>query len=325
MKKLLFILLLFTNPVFGQDSRPVDPVIKVQPDQEDKTDDAETNEGWVHLQAGVNFTTHYFSRGNLQENQGVIGQPWVRGELHLYKDPGNWVSDVHAFTGVWNSLHDGPTGTESVESNNPHSWYETKFTAGLSVEIRDVVAFSGGYELTISPNDRFEPIEELFVRGDLSDKSLWDLKGDWWEFDGLRLYGLFAWETFGQRDVGTERGVYAEVGIKPGITITKIPGFGSDEPFWTPPEGWVIKVSLPLSVGFNVDDYYEVQGKGDAPFGFMDLGLEAELPLPCINPRYGQWSLYVSGHWIYLDQNLSKFNNGEKNEIIGAGGVRLSY
>lgn len=313
MKKFLLILLLFASPVYGQESRPTE----TETTETINKQDAEADEGWVKLRAGVDFSTHYFARGNLQENQGVIAQPWARGELHLWRDPGSWVSDVHLFVGTWNSLHDGPTGSGSKESGNPHTWYENKFTAGLSVELKDVIVLSGGYELTTSPNDAFEVIEELFVRADLQDKSLWNLKGDWWEFDGIRLYGLFAWETFGQRDVGQKRGVYAEVGIRPGMTLTKLP--------LDVLEDWSVKVSLPLTVGFNIDEYYEVQGKGDSPFGFMDLGLDVELPLACINPRYGQWSLYVAGHWLYLDQNLSKFNGGEKNELLGSGGIRFSY
>lgn len=322
MKKFLLIFMLFVSPAFGQDSRPIGDVPPVEQDleqDEEVVQEAETNEGWIKLRVGVDFTTHYFNRGVMQENQGVITQPWAVGELHLYKDPGNWVSDVYLFAGVWNSFHDGPTGSSSKGKDNPHTWYENRVTVGAGIEIKDVFVFSGGYNLSSSPNGSFDVVEEVFFRGDLKDKTLWDLKGDGWEFDGIRPHGIFAWETFGQRDVGTKRGSYAEIGIRPGLTIKDL--FTGDGE----PSGWDLKISVPFLVGFSVNEYYEVQGKGDTAFGFMDLGLDGELPLACINPRYGHWSLYAAGHWIHLDQNSARFNKGHKNEIIGSGGIRFSY
>ena len=321
----LMLLLAFACPVVAQTSQPTEPESQMEgdpdPSDEAKSDETEAKvadaneEGFITLHAGVDFTTQYFRNGIFQENKGVIAQPHIELQMHLYRSNGP-ISDIYLFARSWNSFHSGPTGTSSNLSNSPAAWYETQLTAGMGVELFRVLQVSGGYTAQVSPNDRFDTVEELFIRGDLADKRLWNLDGEigpiGWEFDGIRLYGFFVWETDGQRDGGVNRGVYAEVGAKPGVTLH-------------PCDDFTVSLSVPVRVGFNVFEYQEVQNKGDAPFGFFTLGFEGEVPLKWIPSRYGEWSLYGAMHWLHLGQNAARFNNRNNDEIIATGGVRFNY
>lgn len=341
LQKILPIILLLATPIFAQDSRPAseDPpgsgvsaiwsggsggyYLEFSPDPlvdelegGDSVEDDFVEKDFITLKGGLNLTTQYFARGMLQENQGVISQPWIELQMHLYQDP-SVLSDVYLFVRSWNSFHSGPSGTgDLTKSQSPASWFETQFTFGLGIQAFQVFTISGGYNVQISPNRRFDTVEELYLRGDIADKRLWDLKGGLgglkWEFDGARVYGFFAWETDGQRDGGDNRGVYAEVGANPGITLR-------------PCDDFTFSLSVPFSVGFNVFEYQEVPFKGDAPFGFFKLGAEGAIPLQWISSKYGQWSLYGGVHWYNLGQNASRFNKRHNDEVVTAGGLRFNY
>ena len=266
---------------------------------------------FVSLEFGGQLTTAYYARGILQENQGVIGQPWAEIQLHLFQK--DFVSDIYVFARTWNSFHSGPSGSESNFSSSPASWYESSFSAGLGVKLCNALTVSGGYTINFSPNDRFDTIEELFLRGDLDDRFLWKgFDNEYIQFDGIRPYGLFAWESDGQRDAGRNRGVYAEVGINPGITLTPDPEFTA-------------RISAPITVGLNIFEYYETPNKGDAPYGFTNVGLRGELPLGWIPSKYGEWTLFVQGTWYHLDQNLSKLNSEDNTGLIASGGLTFNY
>jgi hypothetical protein len=329
LKKALTLLLLFSAPIFAQETRPakdLDAKVVAESEADPDSEDGSTwnrDSEFITLRAGLDMTSQYFFRGILQENQGVVGQPWAELQLHFYRSE-SLISDVYLFSRSWNSFHSGPSGTESKLSHSPAAWYETQLTVGLGIEAFDVFTVSGGYSIQISPNDRFTTVEELFLRGDLDDKKLWNLRGELgslkWEFNGLQLYGMFAWETDGQRDgvdnggkfTGINRGVYSEVGAKPGVTLR-------------PCDAFTISLSVPISVGFNVFEYHEVPHKGDAPFGFFTLGFEGEVPLKAIPERFGAVSLYGAVNWYNLGQNVSKFNNGHNDEVVVSGGMRFSY
>jgi hypothetical protein len=316
LKNVLTIFLLFATPAFAQTSRPVEAEeAKTEEKAEEQTEETARDPDFITLRAGVDLTTQYFSRGILQENQGAIGQPWIELRAHLYQGNGP-ISDVFLLGRNWNSFHSGPTGTGGADSSSPASWFETKATFGLGVQFFKVLTVSGGYTISFSPNDRFETTEEMFVWGELADKELWNLKGEVgflkWEFDGIRLQGGFVWETDGQRNPGVNDGVYAEIGAKPGVTLH-------------PCEDFTARLSVPVVVGFNVFEYYETPGKGDAPFGFFSLGFEGEVPLKWISSRWGEWSIYGSITWYNLGQNVAHFNGDHNDEVIGGGGLRFSY
>ena len=317
-KKSILILFLMISPALAQDPQPATPQpAEAKPAEvQDEESPKDTQDGFITLDAGIHFTTHYLMRGIPQEDKGVIGQPWIELQMHLYRGNG-FITDMYLYGRSWNSFHSGPTGTEDNSTSDRSSWYETQFTAGGGLEFFHVLTVSGGYTFRHSPNDSFVTSEELFVRGTIQDKRLWNLSGDvgGWklEFEGVRPHGMFAWETSKQRDNGLNRGVYAEVGAEPGLTLS-------------PSEHFSFSLSVPFAVGFNVFEYYEVQNKGDAPFGYFRLGFRGTVPLKFIPDNYGQWSLYGGLDWYKLGQNVANgFNDGENDELIGSGGLVFHY
>jgi len=300
------------------------PTFALADDQEtpaDTTEISDEENQFLHLELGATLTNQYFFRGLLQENQGVIGQPRAEVKLSLYSN--DWLTDVRAVTGTWNSFHSGPTGTQS-NADTPAAWYENRFHVGAEIDILNHITLSGGYIIYTSPNDSLETIQELYVKLAVDDYYIWhDLtpdelleRGETVIWHGAQPYGLMAFEAEGQRDNGLNNGVYTEVGIRPA---------------WTLNPGLVFKVTLPIRIGFSVDQYYEVPvsnpGKlpQDDAFGFTDVGLEGELPIPCISGNYGQLSLHLAGHWFYLGQHTAARNNENKHEIIASGGLRFNY
>ena len=67
------------------------------------------NTGALTLSFGVDFTNAYFFRGIGQENQELLVQPW--GTLAIALVDGD-TFDMGISVGTWNSLHNGPTGTQ---------------------------------------------------------------------------------------------------------------------------------------------------------------------------------------------------------------------
>ena len=61
------------------------------------------NTGKISFSAGVDFTTEYYFRGIIQEDQGLISQPWMEASIAINEKLG-------LTFGIWNSFHDNHTG-----------------------------------------------------------------------------------------------------------------------------------------------------------------------------------------------------------------------
>jgi hypothetical protein len=106
----------------------------------------------VSASAGVDFTSAYFFRGYLQENEGLIAQPWVDVAVAAGEA-------VSLNFGVWTSLHSADaTGT----------FYEADYYAGATFALGKV---SPGvlYTAYTSPDDIFSTIHELAISASFDD------------------------------------------------------------------------------------------------------------------------------------------------------------
>jgi len=317
-KSLLFLALVFPITAWANDPDTVDPGLKKMVERVEAGEDPEQDmipERRIKLGIGVASTSQYFFRGLLQENQGVIGNVWLQVDASLYEDAGP-LTNVAVFVRGWSSLHSGPSGTEVGDSSSTDAWYENDVSFGLSLEIFDHVKGSGIYTIYSSPNDQFETVEEVVAKLELDDSFLWDdvnkslpksLK-----FNGFQLYGLIAWETDGQHDGGLNDGIYAEIGIRPSVT-------------WAACDFADINIALPVRVGLSVFEYYETPTDTDSDFGFVEVGLEAEVPIKAVPEKFGAVSVFVAGNYLHLGQNTRKINQGDAHELIGSGGLRYSF
>jgi hypothetical protein len=255
---------------------------------------------------GIGLTTQYFFRGLLQENQGIIAQPWIELGYALYEaDADDGLRDLGLTFGLWNSLHDGPTGGAGG------IWAESDFDISLAAKVDERWKVGATYTAYSSPNDSLlvKPVQELAFSVGLDDRGMLVDDVD----SGLRPTVLIAFELSGQRDFGNDRGVYLQAGIEPTFGIGQL----GDLP---------LTLEVPVTAGFSLGDYYEEVGGGnDEFFGFLDVGAEISAPLSFMPARLGPWTGMVGLHWLLLGDNTEERNNGDTTELILSVGMETIF
>ncbi len=259
-----------------------------------------TNNGAIHLDLGVDWTSQYFFRGLIQEDNGFIIQPWAEVGVDLWEGED---ASLGAIFGIWNSVH-GETDTAGSSDNSVENWYESDLYLGLNLEVGEW-SFNGSYIWYLSPSDAFTTGEEVILSVGYDDSSLWGGKF------ALNPHILLALETGEGTATGNEKGSYLELGVAPGFD-------------WEPKAGTLIEFEIPLTVGFSIEDYYQSADDDDDTFGFFSAGLNATLSLP-VPPQYGAWSLSGGVHVLALGEAAEQLNSDEDLEVIGTIGLSISY
>src|SRR5688572_30215363 len=111
----------------------------------------------VSGEMGFRFTSQYFFRGILQENQGIIAQPWLELGYGLYEG-NDTVKNLGLTFGFWNSLHDGPTGSGG---SGQSMWYESDFYIGLSADVGERLTVGMTYTSYYGANGVRPNVQEL--------------------------------------------------------------------------------------------------------------------------------------------------------------------
>lgn len=297
------------------------------------------NSGNVSFSAGVDWYTHYFFRGMLQENQGLIIQPYGSATFKVYEGDGP-INSVSITGGVWESMHSGPTGTKNLNSNpeanagDPALLFESDFFGGVSVGFLNDFTAGVLYSAYTSPSGQFSTVQDVAFSLAFNDAKCWEGVG----LKGFALNPSFQAnvETDGQADMGNkigfggltdgDKGVYFQFAIAPSFVIVD----SKDYP---------ITLSIPVIVGFG-SDYYEVDKNGDgavdedSTFGYVDVGLMVSTPISFIPAKFGAWTLKGGVHGIYLGDSNQFLNHGapigagqdgDEFEIIGTVGLSMSY
>jgi hypothetical protein len=244
---------------------------------------------------GIGLTSQWFFRGLQQENQGIIVQPWFRLGYDLYEGT-DTLRDLDVSFGLWNSLHDGPTGGAGGV------WAESDFDITLTGRLDERWKVGATYTAYSSPNGALlpKPVQELAFSVGLDDRGMLVDDVD----SGLRPSLLIAFELSGQRDFGNDRGIYLQPGIEPTFRIGEL----GQMP---------LTLEVPVTAGFSLGDYYEELGGGnDEFFGFLDVGAEISAPLSFMPARLGPWTGVLGLHWLLLGDNTEERNNGDTTELI---------
>ncbi len=262
-------------------------------------DQSEPNSGRLHFSGGVDFTTQYFFRGILQEDSGLIVQPWIEGSFDLLTNEEIALSVV---AGSWNSFHDEATGA-STGDHFVKEWYESDWYAGLALD-RGNWSFGVYYIAYASPNGAFSTVNEFDLTFAFDDS---EHLGKW----ALSPSATIAIETGSDAADGGMTGVYLELGIAPGFS----PESGPLES---------VTFSFPVTVGLSLDDYYEDATGNDDTFGYFDIGAEASIDLP-VPSDVGVWSFTVGVHGLFLGDNLETINGGSDAEVIFSTGFSFAY
>lgn len=262
---------------------------------------AAPNTGKVSFSLGTDVTTAYFFRGALQERNGLIVQPYGEVSYSLYENEGAPISSVSLTGGLWASVHSENT---LASHSGPRSFYEMDVYGGASVGFWDKLEAGASYVLYMSPNGGFSNIQEVDFSLALDDS-------EWLGPLALNPYGLIALETEGTA-FGDERGTYAEVGIEPGFEII-------------PWERYPVTLSLPMLVGFSVDDYFEDGRDDDETWGYARFGALLSVPLAFIPEDYGSWSATGGAYLYTFNSNLQIANGDDDPWVVGTWGISMEY
>lgn len=279
---------------------PAQSVFDLSPQQDESAtaEPAPPAEHRIHGSLGAGLTTAYLFRGILQEKDGVIAQPWFEFDKPLYAGgTDEVVRSIDLVSGSWNSLHDGDTG-----SGGGHSvWYEHDFYAKLRTAVAERWRFDAIYTAYYSPNGLFATVQEVGGQVAFDDAGLYG-EG----FGGLQPSMLVTTELSGQADRGTVRGTYLEFALAPSLQVGV--------------EGAQFDVTLPLTVGVSLHDYYEDAGGDDSTFGFADLGVVLGQ-----SSDSGAWRAEVGVHALWLGDNNKVRNGGDGFEVVASFSLATEF
>lgn len=229
---------------------------------------------------GMDFTSAYFFRGIRQHSGGTIAQP--------YFDLGIAVAEgVTVNVGNWDSVH------SSAPAGN---WYESDYYAG--------VTFTAGklkpgllYTSYTSPADSFATVKELAGVFAVDDSA---------SAFPLSPRAVLAFElSDAQADGGAGKGVYLELGVKPGIKLA--------------PKATLL---IPVKAGLSLKDYYEGP-LGNDRFGYFDTGVQ--LSVPAASGKGGSLEIHGGIDFQWLGDNMKLLNEGDGVKPIGLIGFTYTY
>jgi hypothetical protein len=284
---------LFAAPAvtFAQDAPAVEEAAAAAPEP------PAYNTGKLSLAGGMDVATAYFFRGYNQEDQGFIAQPYANIYFKLSDSEAH---PITGYVGTWNSFHSEKT---LGDDGSFETWYESDLYGGVDFGLGGGFTLGGIYTMYTYPGGAFDTIEEVGFKLSYDDTDKLGLPF------ALRPYVGVYFET--QDKNGTED-TYLEFGVAPTVyTVNK----DSDH---------AIALSVPVTIGCSLDDYYFDDDGDDEFLGYGSIGLAASMPLT--TGAYGAWSLNGSVTWLQLfADGLEAANHGDDYEIIGKIGVSFTY
>ena len=254
------------------------------------------NQGRLSFSLGTDIPSAYFFRGYVQENQGFIIQPWAELGVMILDGTDN-SPGVSLTFGNWNSFHSEKTGATEPSHR---SWYESDFYAGIAL---DWDAFSLGLSHTVYtyPNSAINTVQEIGLTAGYSppeDSICQKVLGD-------ISFGLHF--EVDNSNVSMSEAIYMELGFGPSFDIF---------------DGKAT-LSIPVALGFSVDDYY-IDGSGSDDFlGYASLG--ADVAIPLWSGAYGEWTLNAGANLLFLGSAAEAANGGDDVEVVVYTGLSLSY
>ena len=250
------------------------------------------NTGNVSLALQNDFTTAYYFRGILQENDDMIWQPSLGIAWKLYSSEDGPLRALSVGVGLWNSVHSDHTGSSGGGAN---AWYEADIYPSLSLAWAGGVTTSVSYIWYVSPNNAFNTTEEVDLVIAFDDSPYLD------KF-ALKPSLTLAFETkggafqdfLGINGDGHDTGSLAILAIAPSY------GFELSDDY-------TLTLTMPVTVALSMDDYYEDAHDNDT-FGYASLGLTANIPLAFIPSEYGTWSVTNGINVLFLNEALESAN-----------------
>lgn len=245
---------------------------------------------------GVQVVSQYITRGAVQENQGVIAQPYLDLYFKLYSGDG-FVNSVSLNLGLWSSLHSEKTG--AIPGSTTSGWYEFDYTAGLSIGFAKNFTLGLTYLEFNYPNDAFGTERLGQVKLSYNDA---DLLG------AFALNPYVKYEYFFETPLGA--GVqYFEAGITPGF------------------DAGPVRINFPFLVGFGGDGFYGHDG-----YAYASGGIVASYSLGFVPECYGKWAINAGYTQYWFDKgnsldtaNVPGVRSADEWEGVFSGGIGLVF
>jgi hypothetical protein len=262
------------------------------------------NLGRVSLTAGLDVTTAYFFRGILQERDGGIFWPYIEIAFKLWDNEEG--QNVSVFGGNWNSVQ---TNKTLASGSGPSNWYEADVYGGLRLGLADFLSADLVYIAYTYPNGAFPTVQEFDAVVKINDAQ--------WMPENFSTSPYMRWAfELDNTALGPNEGIYLELGAKPAYVFAS----ESDYP---------VTLSLPLTLGLSVDDYYEVEqpdgSLDEDTFGYFDFGVDLSIPFSFIPADYGTWSAHAAFHGIALSGDLADIDRGDGFFPWGVAGISMAY
>jgi hypothetical protein len=257
--------------------------------------EAAPTESLLSAAFGVDFTSAYFFRGYLQEDAGLIAQPWFEASMVLVEPDGDSDITLSGTLGTWSSIHSEQTG---ALGGSVDSWYENDVYAGLTLATGNL-EFGLGYSVYQYPNSTFNTVQEIGATAayDISEFPIS-------EFVGTPSIGIFT--EVDNSNVGTGTASYLQLDAGPSFALTE------DEE---------TSLSIPVSVGVSLDDYYV--GTDDEFFGFASIGASVDHNIPI--DRAGTLTITAGVNVLLLGDTTKAANNGDEADASVFVGCTMSF
>jgi len=270
----------------------------------------------ISLSLGTEVASAYYFRGIPQENQGILHQPGLEIGFGLFEWESGPVQSLGLSVGTWNSFHHDRS-SRSGGGANP--WYESDLYVGASLGLAGGLEFGATYTYLYGPNAAGLFAEELAFSLSFDESVLLgDALGGLSLGPSVTLVQEVAGGSDGLGRAG-DLGTYLEIGIEPAFDIDITDDFA-------------ISLSAPLTVGLDVDDYYETTTGEDSLFGFFQAALAVSVPLPFIPKRLGSWSLGGSVNLLVLGEPAQDIgaidfgvDSGDDVEFYVSGGLTIEH
>ena len=258
---------------------------------------------------GTSVTDKYYFRGYLQEDQGVIVQPYAELGISLINSEAVSDDDTPTYTvdftgGIWNSVHSSKTG---FSGTGPSSWYESDQYGGLTFTTGDL-SIGLLYTNYSYPSGAARSIGEVQASiayaiplgGNAEDPGDVDFT--------LTLGAIGAYEVY---DGNGDEDAYLEVDVTPEVAFET---GGTD-----------LTLSFPFVVGASLKDYYFDNTGSEEFFGFFSVSATLGVPLP-MPAKYGEWTLSGGLTYVYLNaESLQTLNGGDSSDILGSVNLEVSF
>jgi hypothetical protein len=246
--------------------------------------------------AGFNLVNAYYAYGILQEDRGLIIQPFTDLSYSFFESDG-FLSKASIGLQLWASIHSRKTDATTTTKWLAH-WYEQ------DVDIPVSLTFSETWNVTLSY------LEYRFPNGALDTERSFSANIS---YDDTKALGAFAlhphiiilYNFEGEVGIAQSDAWYFEVGIAPGTVFQK----KSSHP---------MTLTFPVTVGVGDDHFYP----GDR-FGYASFGASLSFPI-ATSPTAGSWSVNF-GLACQIFGNSTAQTNGERRSVVGQTGIKWEF